>query len=100
MTTEEMRKKLKPAHYVYFIKCSCFIKIGSSINPWCRLNDVKTHNPFESLLLYQIKYESKEDAITEEKRLHVIFDEYRRHGEWFFNCGALKEFITSEKVEC
>lgn len=60
----------------YLVKClnTGTYKIGHSQNYKSRFNQLKTANPFIELIgLSEIS----------EKKLHILYDEYRFSGEWF-----------------
>jgi hypothetical protein len=64
-------------------------KIGQSLDPERRLNDIKSHNPVVKLLWY-----SKSKS---EKELHEQFDKKRHFREWFKLSDTDIKHITSDK---
>lgn len=72
-------------HYLYFIKCNEFVKIGHTNNVRRRMIDIKGGNPYPLELIAVIVYDSKSKATTDEKRLHKTYEEKRESGEWFKN---------------
>lgn len=73
---------------IYFIGTLEKIKIGYTLNPIKRLNDMKRDNP-EKLVLYL----SLPGTKIEENNFHQIFSKYQIRNEWFEFTGALKEFV-------
>lgn len=66
--------------YVYLIKSSIYYKIGFSKNPNSRLKTIKTHNPFEVVLLATLK---TDNYLQIEKELHGYFSNKNSKREWF-----------------
>ena len=64
---------------IYLIACketnTC--KIGYSLNPEKRLNQLQTANPFPIELVGVLK-----GTVKEEKDLHFKFQHYKKQGEW------------------
>jgi hypothetical protein len=62
--------------YIIFDSVSCAFKIGKSIDPRRRLDDIKTHNPNDLILVrvYEQDIESK---------LKKLVWDFRIRGEWF-----------------
>jgi hypothetical protein len=65
-------------NYTYFLESEGFVKIGRSIKPLERFNNIKTNSPHEVKFLFAFK--SPEDV---ENLLHSHFKENRHRGEWF-----------------
>lgn len=87
----EANKGIRPDCYVYAILAGRpinAVKIGVSVDPRRRLNDLQIASPVELRLLCQF------DGTTGiEKSLHGIFASYHSHGEWFRYEGAVAEFV-------
>lgn len=66
------------------------VKIGYSDNPDRRLKQFQTANGSPLVMLAVIP-----GLITEERRLHDQFSEYREKGEWFRYEGSLEVYIDS-----
>jgi len=67
--------------YVYFLQIdNKLTKIGRSINPKDRINQICSQIPFESKINYIIK---TSDYIQLEMKFHELFKSKRKHGEWF-----------------
>lgn len=72
--------------FVYFIKCMSkpsYTKIGYSIDPDKRLNDLQIGCPFELRLIGCIKCGNPQKAQQLESHLHRRFRSQRAYGEWF-----------------
>lgn len=78
--------------YIYFIldRDNSVIKIGISNNPKYRLNQLVTGNPFDLVIIGQIKGSSKE-----EKYLHNYFKEFNKKNEWFYYNKAFKDKLLT-----
>jgi hypothetical protein len=68
------------AEFVYLIasNASTLVKIGRSVNVPRRLIDIQRMCPVPLVVLWQT-----EGGFELETALHVMFQRYRRHGEWF-----------------
>ena len=68
-------------NYVYFFKCENFVKIGRSKNPFKRIENLKTANPFETTILFHFYSE-----VIKEDTLHLFFYDFGKYhrNEWFF----------------
>lgn len=66
--------------YVYVIGSDGLphVKIGTSINPQRRLQQLQPHVPVRLSVLWTIPGDH-----TLERRIHAHLDAYRTHGEWF-----------------
>jgi hypothetical protein len=66
--------------YVYFINQvgTSIWKIGSSFNPYARLNMIRVGNPHPLHLKYRVL-----GGLREEKTVQLALDEYHMRGEWF-----------------
>lgn len=72
--------------FVYFIKSMSkptYTKIGHSMDPEKRLNDLQTGCPFELKLVGCIKCGNPQKAQQLEYHLHRRFRSQRAYGEWF-----------------
>lgn len=77
--------------YVYFLKTvatgqhgsNYLYKIGHAANVARRIRQLQTGCPSEISLFATLKCESKQHAADVERRLHAIFANRRRVGEWF-----------------
>ena len=79
----------RPSAVVYFIQAGEFVKIGFSVNPESRIDELKTGCPFELKLLTTVPGGKKM-----EKELHQIFAAHRQHGEWFTFHQDIKDYIA------
>lgn len=68
----------KGTSWVYFIAGAGLVKIGRTCDLDLRLRDIQTTSPVVLTLMLVV-----EGARDVEKTFHVMFDPYRRHGEWF-----------------
>jgi Meiotically up-regulated gene 113 len=78
----------EPQSFVYFIRCNEFVKIGTSFDPWRRMTDMVSGNPYEMQLVLVIHGTS-----TEERDLHRKFKSCHHQLEWFRYDGELKDWI-------
>ena len=78
--------------YVYFFmtKNRQYVKIGYSKNPYGRIKEVQTGCPLELMLIGYVKGDLKE-----ERRIHEMFNRYRKHGEWFAVTGDLLYYMIN-----
>ncbi len=65
------------------------IKIGSSINPAARINQLQAATPERIVLLATMP-----GGIDLEESLHLRFAKYQIHGEWFEAGPELLEFVA------
>lgn len=81
--------------YVYFVESLDFIKIGYSLNPSQRLEQIRALNPHmvDGLLLIDISGLVGRQSI--EKLFHRYFWECHRQGEWFVRRGELDVFLRT-----
>lgn len=75
---------------VYFIEAHGrgLIKIGKADNPVKRLEQLRESTGWDLRLLGTIH-----GGFETERVLHQMFAEHRKTGEWFDDCGALRDFI-------
>lgn len=66
--------------YIYMIDCGEFTKIGLSIKPQQRFDDLNATVPFDMYLVHTMKTKNMKRA---EKYLHTNLAQYRTKGEWF-----------------
>jgi hypothetical protein len=74
----------------YFMKAGPFVKIGKSINPMARVKELQTGCPYVIDIVHVIQADM-------EQKMHHIFHEYRRNGEWFNLNGKLKRYLDRRK---
>ena len=75
---------------IYFIQAKQFVKIGYSVDPKSRLEDLQTANPVKLKLLATMP-----GGFQTEAELHKIFGKRRANREWFRYDGILKECIIA-----
>jgi hypothetical protein len=91
-------------HYIYALQCSdperFLIKIGISVNPLARMDQIRTGCPLTPELLATMHFISKEDAVVAESMFHVDLAKFRLHGEWFAipKCDRTSFNVTTAKV--
>ena len=66
--------------FLYIIKCNEFYKIGISYEPYCRIDNMQTSNPFKLELIFKKQFNN---VLKIEKELHKLFINKREIGEWF-----------------
>jgi predicted GIY-YIG superfamily endonuclease len=59
------------------------LKIGFSSNPIKRLRSLETQSGNLITKRLLLKFNSKKEALAQEKKLHQQFSEFRKHGEYF-----------------
>ncbi|UUG70005.1 hypothetical protein SEA_ZUCKER_46 [Arthrobacter phage Zucker] len=95
----EAHERRRKAQTVYFIRCEQYVKIGISLNPSNRLNQIRKGGG--SLFPRRMDVESAEIVATEpggfdrEKELHEQFAHLRHTGEWFTEAPELSQYIDS-----
>lgn len=93
LTEETLARYRANQGYVYLVHAvgTDRYKIGRSVNPVARLEQLKGQSPYP---LQIIECFWSPDAIADEKALHSIFASARQHGEWF----EFYNFTTEEKI--
>ena len=88
-------------HYVYFVDCVGFCKVGISSNLRLRMDSIKALNPFDATLAKTIEMPSKEMALFFESMIHkaLIKHGLHRHLEWFSCESADALMITKEIID-
>lgn len=77
--------------FIYAIRCMDRVKIGHSVRPTERIEQIRPYCPFPIEFLGV-----KEGRQREEKHLHKVFAKHRTHGEWFFIDGKeVQEFLAT-----
>ena len=76
--------------FIYFIQCGDFIKIGFSEADKAerRINNLRTSNPIEIVVLRVIKGSRRKEA-----KIHAQFASHRHRGEWFRKSPELVSFV-------
>ena len=77
---------------IYFIKCNSFIKIGFSTNIKKRMRNLKVSNPYPLKCIAWFK-----GTKSDERDLHVMFEEFHVTGEWFKYNKPIKDYIKLER---
>ena len=82
--------------YVYLMKSSAtgYLKIGTSHKPAERAIKLQTGNGGKITIISLIR-----GGPTLEKRLHKMFSDYRKHGEWFEDDPRIIEFFDTYKEQ-
>lgn len=73
----------KAGYFVYFISDGQFVKIGISNDVDKRLGDLQVGNPKPLTVLFSVPVRNKKDALELEYRLHNVYHQFARCGEWF-----------------
>lgn len=83
------------AESVYLIgsEASPLVKIGRAVDTYRRLGDIQLMSPVPLTLLWQT-----EGGFELESALHLMFQRYRRHGEWFDFCGQDPVEVVSRAI--
>lgn len=82
---------IKENSFIYFIGNlkEEICKIGTSVEPEKRLNEIQTGCPYKLSILKTVKG----GGIENERIYHNRFEMYYMRGEWFRITGKLKEFL-------
>lgn len=80
--------KPRDGGYVYFLGISNAIKIGYSVNPWARSNEIVCCEKPELMAVIS-------GTTDDERGLHEKFKEFRMNGEWFKRSEELVNHIMS-----
>ena len=90
-----------PRSWVYIVQCAGHVKIGVSDNVQARIDQMKVGNPFKIKLIATIGCEGRKKAFALEKKIHELFYDYRKDGEWFvFNCVfKLNDIPIEEEID-
>jgi hypothetical protein len=75
--------------FVYFIAANDAIKIGYSKNVRLRLQTLQTASAIDLVLLGQVP-----GNVNFEQTLHERLAPHRRRGEWFQDCGMVREVVN------
>lgn len=82
-------------HYVYMLFCveglDIYVKVGHALDPYKRLNALRTACPFVPDRFAFVRIYNKERALKLESALHDAFGGWGIHGEWFVFREADKE---------
>lgn len=79
--------------YIYIIQTGDFIKIGKSIDPNRRLNEISPNSPYDCRIIevYPSYFMSRA-----EKALHRKFAKFRQKGEWFQFSPEIQTWIETD----
>lgn len=96
MNTQRTEENIGPVRsrpttgVVYFIEAAGLIKIGSTSNMASRFRGIRGSSPVPVNLIGVIPGGNPLEGI-----LHARFSEHRRHGEWFDDCPAIRDYIKA-----
>jgi len=76
-------------HYVYFIECAGFVKVGVSSRPQKRFVGIQVSNPFDCTLIGTI--ETHADG---ERMIHDFIEKHHHRGEWYRLTDDLRALIA------
>lgn len=92
---------LRNKQYLYIIRAvnTGHVKIGVSTNPFSRLKELQTSNPYT--LKISLIFDTDEQAFKLEKKLHSFFNKSKMRGEWFDNVTdeEIITFIGSKAIQ-
>lgn len=77
--------------YVYLIATSdedLIVKIGYSLNPWARANEISTGNHKKLKVIATFT-----GSVKEERELQGLLEKFRKNGEWFELPIEIKKFL-------
>lgn len=91
MAIAEVVEPRPPRSYVYFIRAGEDgpIKIGIAFNPYLRLDELQTGNPYRLRLIG-----ARPGGLADERGLHRTFAADRLEGEWFKPTEALLALVA------
>jgi hypothetical protein len=74
---------------IYFAACKDTVKVGFSVNPYMRIKDGLTFNPFQVTIIGVLV-----GGRIDEARIHAALQPRHIHAEWFHMNDALERIIT------
>lgn len=90
--------KRRRAQTVYFMRCEKFMKIGMSLNPANRLNQIRKGGgslfPRRMDVGSTVLITTEPGGFEREKELHIKFAHLRHTGEWFTEAPELTDYIN------
>lgn len=92
-------------HYVYFLECKGFIKIGKGRDVKYRIGELQSGNPFPLECLGVIECNCKREEDTNgrycvtEPRLHERFREFNHMNEWYSGAEELRHYIQEHATK-
>lgn len=93
-------KTIRKRQYLYVIRAinTEHVKIGISMNPFSRLKELQTANPYK--LSLSLLFETTDDAYKLEKSMHSYFKKFKSQGEWFsgIDNSIIIQFINHKAV--
>jgi hypothetical protein len=91
---DEERKTMRVTYFI-LAPDSKRVKIGTTIkDPEERLSNMQTGSPEKLEVVLVLEHRPP----FEERQIHVRFDKYRIHGEWFEYRDALEAFILRKQI--
>lgn len=84
----ENDKRSRSNRLVYFMRCGEKVKIGISFDPERRREELQRMNADELTIIH-----TEPGGKEREKELHLKFEDFRSHGEWFEYCDKIEEYI-------
>lgn len=69
------------------------IKIGRAVDPVKRVRDLQSFCPARLTVLAVVRSQRSD---FDERSLHIRFDRHRRHGEWFTDIPAIRDWARLE----
>ena len=89
-----------PSEFVYFIRSDQYTKIGVSVNPLLRINELQTGNPVKLTIDALIPIDRQSvygpGASRVESSLHNLFSDYCVRSEWFTLNGVIGDDFYSK----
>ena len=76
------------------MQCKEFVKFGISNDPFSRIRELQTGNPYKIHLLLSVDYEYCQET---ERTIHKYFDSKRGIGEWFKIDDEITKFVKYMK---
>jgi len=92
----QFRKNIELGCYVYVIQAGEYgpVKIGFTANPFARLSELQTGNPFPLRVVAAEFIGDRRSASELESIIHNKLSEFRLKGEWFAFNEQVREFVS------
>ena len=72
---------------------SDFIKIGSTTELSRRVANIQTSCESEISVMGVIPFDTKDEAISKERDIHLLFRAFRSYREWFYATSRIIQYI-------
>lgn len=76
-----------------------FIKIGYTTELSRRVENIQTNCESEISVMGVIPFDTKEEAISKERDIHLLFRSFRSYREWFYATSRIIQYIEDYAVQ-